>query len=1144
MLVQDGNGGVTHLIRDPVGRLTERLVSGGGGYAVDYTYDDDDRQLTVEDTAGKRTTYTYNSVDDRLTTEEAGGTFTTESHNKNHWLIVEHRNKAGDDGFQIDTSMLYDDVGRVTSKSITQQSFEPPPSTATSDYSFAYDRSGNLTHFQSNDTIYDTHYDAMNRATMVFDRASSNFADYKTFLYTYDEAGRVASWRWKEFLDSATFTYDRADRLKVDQERIMGNELTKELVYDRDGRQTGVIRGGRRTTISYDKVGNPLVYREYKEGIPGGHGIIYTYTYDGSNREQRAQGSRYTYTYNVNYQLTGQYVTSGPSWYRLSAGDWSGLTVGQWAELEVDLPDYQISTQYDLSGNPLVEVDEAGIISNRYDAGNRLVSRNDHGRPTTFAYDPVGRRTAEHAPSGRTTYVWDPAGQLSVALLPAGDRVTYTYGYGGLRRTRETPAGMTGYLWAGNNLLAETDGAGQPRVHYNVVPQGYGGMTTAFHVDEGVTEQLLFDRRGTVRAVSDAAGTVADQLFFDAFGNPKAGAVDQDFTWGYLAEFGYQRDPATGLYYVRRRWYDPRAKQFLSPDPMDPQLTGETNSYRYAGNDPLNRWDPEGLDYVSGTPVLFWFIQRPGSAAPGTIVASGGGVPGGGTVMANAGEVTAIPLGFDFGILSELYVLNPTFGGGLIHWGDAVQAAQAVLGQGLDLSYLPRDQQIQAIRQLLGQFGGGTAERRAGRRHDFRVRSAAYHAAYMEALARQHRHDKLLRQLRGIQAEQRARDDAFWRADNPWAWAVGVAVVAGAVVLIVATGGLGAAAVYGGWVVAAGAVAGAAEGVAQVYTAAKLEHRQASVGEYLAGGSLGAVFGAADPLAGVGSVVGSAAGGLWDVAHGRDFFGRGLQVGGLVGGLAGGGANVAARGLMGAAGVTAAAAREAGTPALRLAMRAAGPAAWRQAAGAGARHLAWEAGAAAAGAGVAHHYGYNPLLGAGLGTLAGGMLGGLGRRLMAGGNTTFASRRWLYKSPGHPNYDGITRVGQPSKERYHSRWLRWFPGLRRVSYPDVEVRIRPTLRGERLMSVIRHEQVHFRDLEKLPQLMALSQGYVPGRGVARYIAEFRGYSAELGPGFRLQKAFLPFKSFDWPDWIYLGGEIALAQKLARELYHTYFGSDE
>ena len=88
----------------------------------------------------------------------------------------------------------------------------------------------------------------------------------------------------------------------------------------------------------------------------------------------------------------------------------------------------------------------------------------------------------------------------------------------------------------------------------------------------------------------------------------------QNPTVAWQGKQGYQFEQplgAAGLQYVRQRWYDPVTRQFISPDPLGlPDATvprgiesgqvsgGDVNLFRYAGNNPVNRNDPSGMDAV------------------------------------------------------------------------------------------------------------------------------------------------------------------------------------------------------------------------------------------------------------------------------------------------------------------------------------------------------------------------------------------------------------------------------------------------------------------------------------------------------------------------------------------------------------------
>ena len=60
----------------------------------------------------------------------------------------------------------------------------------------------------------------------------------------------------------------------------------------------------------------------------------------------------------------------------------------------------------------------------------------------------------------------------------------------------------------------------------------------------------------------------------------------------------YSYDTETGLYFMRRRRYDPTTGRFLQRDPQT--LGSAVAPYIYAGNNPVNARDPFGLEGESG----------------------------------------------------------------------------------------------------------------------------------------------------------------------------------------------------------------------------------------------------------------------------------------------------------------------------------------------------------------------------------------------------------------------------------------------------------------------------------------------------------------------------------------------------------------
>ncbi len=85
--------------------------------------------------------------------------------------------------------------------------------------------------------------------------------------------------------------------------------------------------------------------------------------------------------------------------------------------------------------------------------------------------------------------------------------------------------------------------------------------------------------------------------------------VSGDLTHGSL---GVRYDSATGLHYMRARWYDSGLGRFISRDPIG--LRGGSNLYAYVSDSPVNYTDPNGLVAAAGAMALagclFWAYWR------------------------------------------------------------------------------------------------------------------------------------------------------------------------------------------------------------------------------------------------------------------------------------------------------------------------------------------------------------------------------------------------------------------------------------------------------------------------------------------------------------------------------------------------------
>lgn len=119
-----------------------------------------------------------------------------------------------------------------------------------------------------------------------------------------------------------------------------------------------------------------------------------------------------------------------------------------------------------------------------------------------------------------------------------------------------------------------------------------------FHVPsfmefDGKVYRLITDHLGSVVAVMDVeTGVLIQEVSYDAFGK-----IVSDTNPGFQP-FGFAGglyDNDTKLLRFGARDYNPEIGRWIQKDPIG---FGDTNFYRYVGNDPVNYIDPKGTDRV------------------------------------------------------------------------------------------------------------------------------------------------------------------------------------------------------------------------------------------------------------------------------------------------------------------------------------------------------------------------------------------------------------------------------------------------------------------------------------------------------------------------------------------------------------------
>lgn len=615
-IVRDGQQ-VAEFAYDSVGRVNTH--EDATGHATRYAYDNLNRPTRITFADDKFVEYTYSGCCPWLTdsvTDRSGRTTYYDFDSRKRLVKI---TKPGQEALSFDydgsgnlialtdsknntTRFAYDLAGRMVRKifaddrevtyeydNADQVRRRVNARRVATDY--GYDQMGDLVSVDYSDSTPDVAiaYDAYSRIDTITDGAGAH-----DFDYYLNSSLKSVDGPWAD--DTITYTYDRLDR--VASINAQGAPAIS-YAYDNLNRLTSITSGDQTHTYGYTGV-NPLV-----QSLTRPNGSTTGYSYNNLNQlteiaNRTGAGAvfdRYVYTHDSRDMIANETVETAQALTALAES--------------VQTYNYNQVNQLLDKTNP-----EKSLV---YDAdGNVIQGYTPNGDTFTAAYDAENRLKS-------IEYIDSQGGQLRRLEFSYyyNDFLARVQTYVNQAKTADLRIVRSGYL-----PLQDRDGSNAVQRAYTWGLNMGGGIGGLLAVAEGGQHyQYLYDGKGNVSAVLDAAAQPVASYRYDAFGKllAKAGSFEQPFMFSTKRYF-----EGAGLSYYGYRFYQPVMGRWLTRDPL--QEVGGINLYGFTSNNPINRIDPYGL--------IDW-----GKTIGGAAVSFGGAInvaAGLGLVALSGGEVESV----------------------------------------------------------------------------------------------------------------------------------------------------------------------------------------------------------------------------------------------------------------------------------------------------------------------------------------------------------------------------------------------------------------------------------------------------------------------------------------------------------------------
>jgi RHS repeat-associated protein len=582
----DASGKWKKFTQDAVGNLTqvnEPNPAGGADYVTSYTYDKFDRlyQVSMPRLTGTQTrTFNYGSNGQLSSKIEPETGTTTMFYNSDG--TVDYKLDAKGQKVQ----MAYDASKRVSvikkypdgvNEDACQrvEMFYDGTYPADGDAGVTLNANGRLSAVRYkgarctllNGHTYVEQYSYLNYGAMTKKRlkvirnlSSGTASGVLESVAEYDGEGRLLATTYPVTGKRYQYGFDSRGLPSSLTNTTDSTTLVSSVVYGVAGEMTTFVHGGGTETRSYNDNGQMTTLN-----LPG-RTISYTFPSPGANNGKVASitdsGETIAYVYDSLQRLTS---ATGSGWSQGYQYDGFGNMYNKTAtggaptwSASIDPATNRISTlSYDANGNQTFITTTTGIPDSfnlSYDVSNRLTLAVNAGPSirSDYGYDAGNKRiwekrTITGGASGEWFYFFGITGQRLA-------RYNFTVAGAAITFTQDNAS-----VWFGMKLVQKVN-------------------------------SLMLSWPG-----EDRLSSVGKYL---PYGEDKPGATNPPNDSEKFAS--YTRDAGTGLDYAAQRFHHQGNARFLTSDPYQASAgtaqPGSWNRYSYVGGDPINKYDPRGLE--------------------------------------------------------------------------------------------------------------------------------------------------------------------------------------------------------------------------------------------------------------------------------------------------------------------------------------------------------------------------------------------------------------------------------------------------------------------------------------------------------------------------------------------------------------------